>query len=52
MIHYSMYTFNPLSLLMTEYFCHEQCIIRKGILHYFSRVTQVVNDNDMKNVHH
>ena len=35
---------------MTENFCHEQCIIRNGILHYFSRATQAVNDNVMKNV--
>ena len=39
-----------LSLLMTENFCHEQCIIRNGILHYFSRAIQVVNDIVMKNV--
>ena len=39
-----MYTFSPLSV-------HEQCIIRNGILHYFSKATQVVNDNVMKNVH-
>ena len=38
-----MYTFSPLSV-------HEQCIIRNGILHYFSKATQVVNDNVMKNV--
>ena len=38
-----MYTFSPLSV-------HEQCIIRNGILHYFSKVTPVVNDNVMKNV--
>ena len=38
-----MYTFSPLSV-------HELCIIRNGILHYFSKATQVVNDNVMKNV--
>ena len=38
-----MYTFSPLSV-------HEQCIIRNGILHYFSKATEVVNDNVMKNV--
>ena len=31
-------------------FCHEQCIIKNGILHYFSRATQVGNENVMKNV--
>ena len=38
-----MYTFSPLSV-------HEQFIIRNGILHYFSKATQVVNDKIMKNV--
>ena len=38
-----MYTLSPLSV-------HDQCIIRNGILHYFSKATQVVNDNVMKNV--
>ena len=49
-IWYNMYTFSPISLLMTENFCHEQCIIRNGILHYFSGATQVVNENVMRNV--
>ena len=38
-----MYTFSPLSV-------HEQFIIRNEILHYFSKATQVVNDNVVKNV--